>query len=190
MSQEFKTNCKYLSVEEHYFPKHSIQSWGQLEHRCFLELLMRNFAMSIPAAKHKPCVESENIPSHRDRPSRMLWGRVSSSCCCYRWTFLSVSINYWQTFGCLPDSSLSLFFFFFISREYDSLLWSISLHPVHLGGQAEEAASDLGTLCSFFLFCAYFFRAELSRYIIKQKRTTLSGAVTCVHQVVWTEKNN
>lgn len=40
----------------------------------------------------KPCVVSENIHSHIGRPSRMLWGRVSSSCCSYCWTFLSVCI--------------------------------------------------------------------------------------------------
>lgn len=47
--------------------------------------------------------------SRIDRQSRMFWGRVSSSCCCYGRTFLSVSINHWETFGCLSDSQILFF---------------------------------------------------------------------------------
>lgn len=37
MSQVLKTNCKYLSVEQHYFPNHCIiVDTHKLEHRCFL----------------------------------------------------------------------------------------------------------------------------------------------------------
>lgn len=107
--------------------------------------------MTIPAMRHKqrPWTISENIQSHMGRPSRMLWGRVSSSCCCYCWTFLSVSIDYWQHFGSLPDSSLN---FIFISLGSNSLQQSISSHPELLGGQSEEAALDVGAFCTRWPF--------------------------------------
>lgn len=79
---------------------------------CAVKLYSVNTGCEAQIQTQKPCAAvSENIHSHIGRPSRMLWGGVSSSCCCYCWTFLPVCINRWQTAGCRPDSSPSPFFF-------------------------------------------------------------------------------